>query len=408
MIHGLVSWGGVTLEPNSGWWQPGGGEWTTAGTGIRLHSQFTPDYILPYPYPLEMLPSVMPSRLVFTTDGRHLVAVFFGDEKGKNQVVAERMRIVTWDLSTRQVVADVDRDEAYLDGGILWLSQSLSPDGQVIANVVKSEQGGTYVRGIDTATGREVGRAPLDRLDEDFVIESLAFAPDGHSIYCAYGNRLFAADSHTWQVRATTVLPGRVSEEAVGPSHIVVSTIPLSQGRFGTFPDRAIVLSAQTLQQVHVLSWLPKRFSFAPGDSGLLAYSVGPRYGGSGSPPEGEYLLDPITGSGRRSWTGFSGSYLVCNRPVFSPDRQWSANLDSPSSDACSYLWSYPGLDQVWRLGAPTSRHLATPAFSPESRLLATVTDKGIAIWSLPTAAAANPLPPALPTPAGGRERWRP
>ena len=260
VVHGRMDRGGVTFEPDAGWWVPGEGIWTTDGTGVRLHQRTTPDYVLPYPPGVaRVMPDVRPAQLAFTADGRRLLAVL---------AEPKPTRVVVWDLATRKLCGEVglNTEGRPADTAYIRVDPVLSPDGRLCVSVVNGYTGGagptryfSFIRGIDVSTGREVGQTPV----RPSATRPVGFSPDGQSIYFGSGGRLWLVNTTSWAERASTVLHGELGEAAVGPSHVAVMTGPVEAYGY-VRADRLTIFGADLLAVACPPTPPIYNFTFAP------------------------------------------------------------------------------------------------------------------------------------------------
>src|ERR1700722_1168106 len=74
-------------------------------------------------------------------------------------------------------IARLGSPRFYHEGGLV--AAAFSPDGEVIVGAGIGDKGGLSLRFWETASGREHSRITL----EDFILNGLAFGPDGKSVF---------------------------------------------------------------------------------------------------------------------------------------------------------------------------------------------------------------------------------
>ena len=371
VIRGRMTADGGELRVDGGWLNADRHVSTTDGTGVRLHEWATPDFVLRSPLQPDVSPSLArPQQMVFAADGRRLIVLKAGHD------------VAVYDVPARRWCATIDPPAVPDLDGPEPVRSVLSPHGTfAVYHYARDTYGGNdevgpfvAVRGLTTGTSREVGR--FDGPGPHTLAP--VFSSDERTFFWFDGDRLHAVDTATWRERASATLPGYICEAAVGPTRIAVTTAPPTSAMAD--PDRLLFLSAATLAVVGPSARPINNFTFSPDGLQLLDLSRGSCYGQT-FPPAGLYSIDVRSGAIRPDpHTGLYPYSLDArlNSSVFSADGRWWA--------ASGFVWAYPGLGDVWRLATPPPNDSADacPAFSPDSHRLATATDAGVAVWSMP------------------------
>jgi WD40 repeat protein len=290
-------------------------------------------------------------ELAFTPDGRTLYA---------SATAAKASSVHTWtrwDVATQNELPSLPVEVAIEP---VLTCHRLSRDGKVL--FVRSRSPATYVRAIDTASGKDL----FPRQGHVAPLNAVAISPNGRTLASAGEDRVVKvwdlADSRV--LHSFAVHSGAVWGLAFCPDGKLLAT----GSRDGTIALWDL-RSGTELRALHGHSRSPSRILFSPDGKTLAA-------GGEGGMVK---FWDVLTGQERRPLPGHSGAVRCV---TFSPDGKM---LASGGEDRSVRLYDL-ALEQSRNFAMPSAVNQV--AFSSDSRTLAAVGDAPealVRLWNLET-----------------------